>query len=319
MKGEEGSGKTTLYHLMEAIFGQIYCKKTNDVNAYLSRFNDSFKYLKAIMIDDINGLTHKIIRQLMPKATSQTEEYEPKGMARQQCNEVSEIWFTGNQDSPLCTTAKSRRDLILQTTNAWLGDTEKFKQLYNLFRDRDVCKAWFDKFRMMDIENFNPRTSNPETEIRMEVNRDSMPPVVCFLTEFFNSPWMEKCPKNFKPDWVQNEQENYRNFGFNENCSVWVTHTLLAYWLKMYMLDNYPNRKKLSKPQIKKEMAKLNLGVTRGVHTNDRREVYGLVWEPVRVHCLSAYNLAIDPWLHDLERDTFRVVWLSKRRTPTDP
>ena len=126
MKGEEGSGKTTLFHLLEAVLGRIYCKKTNDVSAYLSKFNNSFKYLKVIMIDDINGLTHKIIRQLMPKATSQTEEYEPKGMARQQCNEVSEIWFTGNQDSPLCTTAKSRRDLILQTTNAWLGNTTKF-------------------------------------------------------------------------------------------------------------------------------------------------------------------------------------------------
>ncbi len=315
VKGEEGSGKTTLFHLLEAVLGRIYCKKTNDVNAYISKFNNSFKYLKVIMVDDINGLTHKIIRQLMPKATSQTEEYEPKGMARQQCNEVSEIWFTGNQDSPLCTTAKSRRDLILQTTNEWLGNTRKFARLYSMFKDRDVCKAWFDKLRLMDIDGFNPKTGNPETEVRNEVNRDSMPPSLCFLTEFFCSPWMEKCFKIFSADWVQNEQENYNNFGFNDSCSVWVTHTLLSHWLKVYMRENYPNRKKLSKPQIKKEMAKLDLRITRGVHTTDRREVWGLTWEPIRVHCLSVYNMQIEPWLQDIERDAFRVVWTEKKST----
>ena len=121
----------------------------------------------------------------MPKATSLTEEYEPKGMPRCEVNEVSELWFSGNQESPIMTTSKSRRDLIFKTHDTWKGDDEKFGQLYKHLGNPDVGKAWFEALRHRDIKGFNPRYDNPRTGVRAETNQASMPPVHQFLTEFF--------------------------------------------------------------------------------------------------------------------------------------
>ena len=40
VKGEEGSGKTTLFHFLELVIGRNLCKKSNNLVAYLSKFSD---------------------------------------------------------------------------------------------------------------------------------------------------------------------------------------------------------------------------------------------------------------------------------------
>ena len=302
VKGEEGSGKTFLFYVMECFLSKMYCHKTNDVKAYIGKFNNLFKFNKVIMIDDINGLTYKVIRQLMPKATSEKEEYEPKGLPRQQCTEVAELWFTGNQDSPLNTHAKSRRDLILESKPAWVGQTKRFAKLRKFLRNRGVGKAWFEFLRIRDVTKFDPRCAH--TDVRQEVNIDSMSPVLSFLLDFFTSDdWMDKHPKFFDKDSQANRIENYKQFGFDENCSVWVTHRLFGHWIKCHMKENYPDRRALSKASIVKQMKAIGIGVTRGVHTTDRREVWGLVAQTVADHAMLLYQVQMDPWVCDTNRE----------------
>ena len=125
-----------------------------------------------------------------------------------------------------------------------------------------------------------------------------MSPVLSFLLDFFTSDdWMDKHPKFFDKDSQLNRIENYKQFGFDGNCSVWVTHRLFGHWIKCHMKENYPGRRALSKANIVKQMKAIGIGVTRGVHTTDRREVWGLVAQTVADHALTLYQVQMDPWV----------------------
>ena len=49
VKGEEGSGKTTLFHFLELVIGRNLCKKSNNLSAYLSKFNMAFRAKRIIL------------------------------------------------------------------------------------------------------------------------------------------------------------------------------------------------------------------------------------------------------------------------------
>ena len=302
-KGDEGSGKTTLFHIMELILGRKLCKKSNDLGAYLSKFNNSFRARKVIWLDDVFGVTFAQVRKLMPKATSQTEEYEPKGLPRYEINEVSELWFSGNQDSPINTTATSRRDLIFQTNASWTGNCFKFNRLYETLRNLDVGKAWFEKLRERNIQNFNPRTQQPETEVRFEVNKDSMSPVHQFLTEFFPNKWVDRYKwKHFTDDHRANMVENYSHIAFLQDGGLAITLNLFQHWLKEWMHENTPNRRKLSRSSVIKQMKLIGFVVRRGRYFDNRRESFGLTFDVVKKYSMTGYGLDVEPWWHDTNR-----------------
>ncbi len=317
VKGEEGSGKTTLFHIMEVILGRTLCKKSNDLNAYLSKFNMSFRAKKVIWLDDVFGVNFAQVRKIMPKATSRTEEYEPKGCPRCEVNEISELWFTSNQDSPIMTTAKSRRDLIFQTNTAWGGDDKKFAHLYQVLDDRDVGWAWFQKLRRRSIGAFNPRRMQPETEVRNEVNREAMTPVHQFLVDFFSTAWLSTYPKLFtRDDNVANARMNAQQISFQPGVSVAITHTIFQHWLRCWMYDNMPNRKKLSKSDVTKQMAAIGFKIQRGVYFPDRRETFGLDYVKVFEYSLQNYGLEIEKWWHDVDRVRVVGMWMEHTQNP---
>ena len=156
--------------------------------------------------------------------------------------------------------------------------------------------------RHRDITGFEPRSANPETEVRQEVNMESMSPVLSFLLEFFAcADWMDKYPRAFDKMQDVNKTKNYRCFGFDEHCSVWCTHRIISHWLKAYIKENYPSRKTLSKTCILKQMKAIGFSLTKGRHTKDRREVWGLVAQTVATHAMELYQVQMDPWTVDTD------------------
>ncbi len=308
--GTEGSGKTTLFHIMECIIGQTLCKKTNDIEAYLSKFNMAFRAKKVIWLDDIHALNYKQVRKLMPKATSRTEEYEPKGLPRQQVTEVSELWLSGNQESPILTTAHSRRDLIFQSNDTWLGKRDRFIALYKLMDNRNVAWSWFTFLKNRDISKFHPRFDQPDISVRQGANEVSMPPVIAFLSDFFATDWIDTYPKRFatmsSDPSTEIMQLNYDCIKFNANASVTVVYHLFAHWVNSWVKENMPNRRKLSKRDIITQMKELNFVTSRNTHREDRREAYALNFPPVRDYVAKHYGIDIEPWWHDVNRETAR-------------
>jgi len=302
VKGEEGSGKTTLFHFLELVIGRNLCKKSNNLAAYLSKFNMAFRI---IWLDDIHGVTFAQVRMLMPKATSRTEEYEPKGLPRCEINEVSELWFSGNQDSPLNTTAKSRRDLIFQANDTWLGKAELFNRLYAALDDFNVGKAWFTLLMNRDIRGFNPRSQQPETQVRCMVNQESMSPVHTFLTEFFVT-----------KEWVTAVSPySIRRIDYassvviteSGDVSIAIVRTQLQHWLKDWMGVNMPNRKKLSSRDVTKQLREMGITAKRGVYFEDRRESFGFSYEHIKEYSMK-FGVEAEPWWHVQNRQEARRI-----------
>ena len=67
--------------------------------------------------------------------------------------------------------------------------------------------------------------------------------------------------------------------------------------------EGEPDRRALSKANIVKQMKAIGIGVTRGLHTTDRREVWGLVSKTVAEHALKLYQVRMDPWVCDTDRE----------------
>jgi len=309
IRGEEGSGKTSIFHILEGILGRNLCMKTCSVDAYLHRFNVSFKAKKVIFLDDVYGVKQDTVRRIMPKVTTSEEEYEPKGLPRFTMNEVSEIYFSGNQDSPIHTTAKSRRDLIFETTNAWVGKAKKFNGLYEKLSDKDVMFAWFQKLRHLDIEGFNPRSANPETTIRNRINRQTMPLVLEFFNSFFAQNWLDTSLRVYgsNEEWVMKAQ-NYKHHYISDRKNLVVSFSLFLFWMKHWLKENHPNRKKLSKNNLLQQLDGIGVKVQRGLFKGDSREGLVIKYEAVKQLLETNYGIQCDPWWHEQNPDQYNKI-----------
>ncbi len=182
-----------------------------------------------------------------------------------------------------------------------------------MLRDRSVGRAWFQKLRKRDISAFNPRHKQPDTEVRDEVNQETMTPVHQFLIDFFTTEWLDTYPKRFTRDCnVANTQENSKHISFQPGVGVAVTHTMLQHWLKCWMQDNMPNRKKISKSDVTKQMALIGFRIQRGLYFPDRRQTYGLDHRTVFNYSQQNYGLDIENWWHEANAEHARQMWIAR-------
>jgi len=181
---KEGTGKSTIYSMWEAILSKKYCIFHESLKPYLQQFNIINHSKLIIWCDDISASSQMESRKLFSKCTSRTQAYESKGEKQFILDEFSSLWITANNESPLHTSPNDRRQQILEADDSHIQDRIFFRKVHDEFADFDIAYAWYQFFKARDLGKWTP-ACNPPTKAKGKTVVACMKKSHIFMNRFF--------------------------------------------------------------------------------------------------------------------------------------
>jgi len=180
----EGTGKSTVFHILKMLLSAQYCKFHASLTPYLDRFNITNLGKLIHWCDDISASNQKETRLLFSRATSHTQKYEQKGETSIEMAEYSNLFITANEECPLHTHPGDRRQQIFIAADTHIQDRPFFAKVYEEVERLDVGYAFYQYFKNRDLGEWDPSFDPP-------TNAKGMTIAACikkshtFLNEFF--------------------------------------------------------------------------------------------------------------------------------------
>lgn len=182
-KGRAGTGKTTLFLLIQAIIGKKYCLETSELeNTLFSKHSSGRVDKLLILLDEVKyGTSSKFADQLKTCITSDTMTIEPKNINPFRYNSYEKYIGCSNNDIPLLLDENNRRVRIFECDHIKYGTIEEkatyFTNIYNIIGDRDnepnykVLRCFYEY--MLEYETTNYLFgANVANEATLALQRD---------------------------------------------------------------------------------------------------------------------------------------------------
>tara|TARA_R110000868_G_scaffold389863_1_gene659234 strand:- start:6032 stop:8152 length:2121 start_codon:yes stop_codon:yes gene_type:complete len=185
-KGLKGTGKTTLFSLIQSIIGLSYCAEITDMKEdlfgkhSLSRVNTLL-----ILVDEIDAKRFKEHEDQMKTAiTSDTMIINPKGLQPYRYNSYEKYIGNTNKNIPVYLDDNNRRIRIFDCDKVNYGSIEEkeiyFNNLYKIIGDRNnkpnhkMLKCFYEYMCNFDSEkyNFGANVNNEATMDIVDFNKD---------------------------------------------------------------------------------------------------------------------------------------------------
>lgn len=218
LKGAEGTGKTTLYNIIENLIGADYCYSTaRPEKTIFSTFNDVLqeKILININEPDFNSFKNGIEEF---KSLITDKEFSIESKNKPKINLSNYMWFliTTNNDRLFTLSNTDRRFYFVETSNEKIGNTEYFKDIYNMIEDDEsmyyIYKYCLDVF---DKEyNFTYHQKNSKTSFHQILVNTSKNPFYDFLQDM-----VENTDSFFNIHYNNNNKYIIQPKDFNTNYS----------------------------------------------------------------------------------------------------
>lgn len=154
LKGVEGSGKTTLYELINKLIGDDYCFQTaRPEKTIFTQFNSCLKNKILVNINepDFNSFKggYEEFKSLITDSNFSIEEKNKPKISLS-----NNMWFllTTNNDKLFSMSLTERRFYFVETSGCKVGNKDYFNQIYDMFNNKDAMKHIFDYLK----NEFNP-------------------------------------------------------------------------------------------------------------------------------------------------------------------
>ena len=185
----QGTGKSSLFHLLQLVMGTQLCSFHDGLDTLTSRFNFANHSKLCQWVDDLHASTQNEQRKLYPKATCKFQKYEAKGQGIITLQEFSDIWVTANDQAPLHVSTEDRRIMIIEASDCHEKKTEFFDALYAEFEDLDIGHALYTFLKQRDVSTFKPSNNPPSLAKARSIERCMVKSHV-FVTGFFKEDWL---------------------------------------------------------------------------------------------------------------------------------
>jgi hypothetical protein len=176
---EEGAGKGTLLKLIKRMMGnkkviQVDDPKEQIFGSFNGIMKDAFFVnLNECGLEDMKKDTGKL-KQLITDSTILINE---KGVERFEMNSYHRFFFTTNNDNPLVMNRKTRRNVVIRSSDELIDNKEYFVEMNEII-DNDACVREFYDY-LMNLDDINVREFNkrpiPETEHANNLKELSIP------------------------------------------------------------------------------------------------------------------------------------------------
>lgn len=182
-KGKAGTGKTTIFLLIQAIIGKKYCLETSELeNTLFSKHSSGRVDKLLILLDEVKyGTSSKFADQLKTCITSDTMTIEPKNINPFRYNSYEKYIGCSNNDIPLLLDENNRRVRIFECNYIKYGTIEEkalfFNNIYKIIGDRDnepnykVLRCFYECMLEYDTSNYL-FSANVDNEATLALQRD---------------------------------------------------------------------------------------------------------------------------------------------------
>jgi len=186
IQGEEGCGKSVIMDFISLIMGRDLAIEIQDVKENLfGRFNG---HLAGKVFLNINETSrHEMmpfIEKLKTIITSPTVTIEEKGQKKYTEQNLSHLMMTVNPENVLQIKKGSRRFFYSRASNAMVGNTEYFNELFDFIKQPKNQRAFYQFLMSRPVKQKITIKDIPETEVMAEMYELNKDPVEDYLAEF---------------------------------------------------------------------------------------------------------------------------------------
>lgn len=232
LKSIEGVGKNLFMdNFGKYILGDSLYLQTAKMEHICGRFNINFNKL-LVVFDEVKGKdsfeNSEILKNII---TSPTLQMEKKGIDVIQTRNFGRYFMLTNNETPVKITKEDRRFVVFECSDEKKGNREYFTKLMNAFKNKAVCKKFYEELKGRDIEGFDFYNSRPITKIYKDIQEMTKSKVDLFLEWICEEERKEYHMTKREPLDFYNEFVAWnKNNGFDKT----MTNTLFGRHLKKY-------------------------------------------------------------------------------------
>jgi hypothetical protein len=197
-KGDEGVGKDIVMDAYrERVIGSSYAYQTASPQEDLfGRFSNGVRERLFVCIDETKGKDFvENTDKLKNLITSKTIRYEEKNVMTKDIPNLSNFYFTTNNNNPIHISSSDRRYVAIKCKDTYhyrvMGkeaSKEYFTKLYKYLQRQDVCRAFYQYLKglnLTDCDNF--QAFRPNSDYYKELQRLNLHPLDRFLSFYIST------------------------------------------------------------------------------------------------------------------------------------
>ncbi len=235
LQGLEGTGKTTLYELLNRLLGNKYTYSTpRPEKTIFERFNDVLTNKILININEPDFYSFKgSFEEFKSLITDSIFSLESKNKPK--INLSNHMWFllTTNNENLFTLSASDRRFYFIKTSDKLIGNKEYFNRFYSVVNEDNFLSTISNylKEKIQIDYDFQDNQKNNKTDFHKLLVENSQNPLFLFLQEF-----------------IENEEQHNRYLEDDKKTIIIQPSELLKIYTKYCKenkLSNYENAKNL--------------------------------------------------------------------------
>ncbi len=184
LKGNQGTGKDTLTHIIEKLLGNNYLIKLSDMSNLVGGFNECLYNTLVVQINEMSGqdgYTYK--NKIKDMITTETNVIRRKYLPI--CYQKNYIrWFMfSNNLVPVVIENTDRRFLICETADDYIGKTEYWRDFYRKLNDKEYLQQIYYYLMNFDISEWRPNNI-PQTKDKKNLLINNNNPIHLFISNY---------------------------------------------------------------------------------------------------------------------------------------
>ena len=222
IQAKQGTGKGTLYNIIEKIIGRKYCLMTSTPeNDIFSRFNDLLheKVLININEAEFNNFS-KTMETFKSLITDNTYNMESKGLRKIELNNYMWFLITTNNEKLFNVNSDDRRFYFIQSNNDIKNNRNYFNNLYSAINDNNIIYSFYKYLESIfnSDYDFYQKKEQYKTEYHKVLEAVSKHPFYTFLNEWISE--LDEEVVYIKPIDLISKYSTYCNTNKINNCET---------------------------------------------------------------------------------------------------
>jgi len=219
LKSKQGAGKGTLVEIMRLMMGEYVSETANPLeDIFGSHGNVHIQKIMTSLDEVKKGDVVKVLGRLKNYITSNTCNYNEKGLKIVEVKNCSRFLFTTNESIPVSVDADDRRYCLIECSNKLCKDGVFWKDFYkSVVEDIGVIKGFYNFLKARDVSNVS-WMKFPDTEFRNDIIQASLHPLIFFMDSFIQS---SRCANTVNKYTSSQLFDHYKRYcaDTNINCS----------------------------------------------------------------------------------------------------